>query len=90
MKYLVKMYRCESKEPIVFAETAESAVEMCRQEGWSIDFVTELHSDGEGETYEVSGRCENCSRVLLDEHYRTDSEGVMFCNPCWDKLTADL
>lgn len=94
MKYELKMYRDESKTVELFAQDPETAIEvwktqMQQEDGWEVDYVTELCDDGEGRTFDVHGHCECCRRILLHDNYRTDIEGVMFCKPCWDNLTTD-
>ena len=54
--------------------------------GCTLDLSTLSLPDGV--SWEVNGRCEACSVVLLDSDYRVDHEGIQFCVKCFDELVA--
>lgn len=89
MKFEVALTKVETKTVKVFGDSPEQAVDSVEMGGFKADDVTELlDRDEPGNSFTVSGHCELCSIVLLDDNYKSDQEGVELCNKCFDEIVA--
>lgn len=86
MRYEVRLTKTEEKTIETFASSPQEAAQLCENEGFKAQEVTEMIGLNKvGNEYEVSGRCEICGEHLLDENYRIDCECNQFCDSCFEE-----
>lgn len=86
-RYEIELTLLKKKTVTLDAESPEAAATTAEAAGFKADDVTEV-IDGvpAGEYWEVTGRCEGCSQVLLDNAGEVTADDVDLCKKCFDEM----